>query len=177
MLGVTCPEEYGGSGMGYLEHMLIGEEINRASGSIGISYGAHSNLCINQIVLNGTHEQKQKYLPKLSSGEHIGALAMSETGSGSDVMSLSLKAEKSDYGFILNGSKFWITNGAVADTLVVYGRTDQNSRTRGITAFLIEKDFEGFSTGPPLDKFGMRGSPTGELIFENTFVPAENVLG
>ena len=177
MLGVTCPEAYGGSEMGYLEHMLIAEEVNRASGAIGISYGAHTNLCINQIVLNGTEEQKQKYLPKLNTGEHIGALAMSETGSGSDVMSLQLKAEKKDYGFILNGSKFWITNGAIADTLVVYARTDPKARTKGITAFLIEKDFEGFTPGPPLDKFGMRGSPTGELVFENTFVPEENVLG
>jgi isovaleryl-CoA dehydrogenase len=177
LLGITVEEEYGGSGMGYLEHAIAMEEISRASASIGLSYGAHSNLCVNQIRLNATDAQKKKYLPKLCSGEHIGALAMSETAAGSDVMSMQLKAEEKDDHFILNGTKMWITNGPDADTLVVYARTDASSRTKGITAFIIEKTMPGFSTAQKLDKLGMRGSNTCELVFENCKVPKENILG
>lgn len=178
LLGITAATEYGGTGGSYLDHAIINEEISRASGAIALSYGAHSNLCINQINRNGTHEQKQKYLPKLCSGEHIGALAMSEAGSGSDVVSMKLKAEKKGDYYVLNGSKFWITNGPDADVLVVYAKTDLTcSPQHGITAFLVERGFEGFSTGPKLDKLGIRGSSTGELIFQDCKVPAANVLG
>lgn len=177
LLGITIEENYGGSGMGYLEHVVAMEEISRASASIGLSYGAHSNLCLNQIRLNGTEAQKKKYLPQLCSGEHVGALAMSEANSGSDVMSLQLKAEKNGAHYILNGTKMWITNGPEADVLVVYARTDKNAGAHGITAFLIEKNFPGFATAQKLDKLGMRGSSTCELIFENCKVPEENILG
>ena len=177
LLGVTVEEAYGGIDMGYLAHTVVLEEIARASASISLSYGAHSNLCVNQIRLNGTEEQKQKYLPGLVSGEHIGALAMSEPGAGSDVVSMKLRAEKRNDHYRLNGNKFWITNGPDADTLVVYGKTDPQAGSRGITAFLIEKSMVGFSTGQKLDKLGMRGSSTGELIFEDCEVPFENVLG
>lgn len=177
LLGITIEEEFGGSGLGYLEHVIAMEEISRASGSVGLSYGAHSNLCMNQIRLNGTETQKQKYLPKLCSGEFVGALAMSEANSGSDVMSLQLQAEKKGDEYILNGTKMWITNGPDADVLVVYGRTDKKTESKGITAFLIEKNFAGFSTAQKLDKLGMRGSNTCELVFQNCHVPAENVLG
>src|SRR5690625_1548544 len=174
---MTVSEAYGGTDMGYLAHMIAMEEISRASASVGLSYGAHSNLCVNQIHRNGTEAQKQKYLPKLISGEHIGALAMSESGAGSDVVSMSLRAEdKGDY-YLLNGSKMWITNGPDADTLVVYAKTDPAAKQRGITAFLIEKGFKGFSIAQKLDKLGMRGSHTGELVFQDCEVPAENVLG
>src|SRR4051812_37207618 len=175
--GITVEEEYGGSGLGYLEHCIAMEEISRGSASIGLSYGAHSNLCVNQIRRNGSAEQKRRYLPKLVSGEHVGALAMSEPGAGSDVVSMKLKAEKKGDRYVLNGTKFWITNGPCADVLVVYAKTDPNAGPRGITAFLIEKGFKGFSTAQKLDKLGMRGSDTGELIFEDCEVPAENVLG
>jgi isovaleryl-CoA dehydrogenase len=177
LLGITVEEEYGGSGLGYLEHCIAMEEISRGSASVGLSYGAHSNLCVNQLRRNGSDAQKRKYLPKLVSGEHIGALAMSEPGAGSDVVSMKLKAEKKGDRYVLNGSKFWITNGPCADTLVVYAKTDPNAGPRGITAFLIEKGFKGFSTAQKLDKLGMRGSDTGELVFEDCEVPAENVLG
>jgi isovaleryl-CoA dehydrogenase len=177
LLGVTVEEEYGGSGLGYLEHVVAMEEISRGSASVGLSYGAHSNLCVNQIRRNGTEEPKRRYLPKLISGEHLGALAMSETGSGSDVVSLKLKAEKKGSRYVLNGTKMWITNGPQADTLVVYARTDPAPGPRGITAFLIEKGFKGFSTAQKLDKLGMRGSDTGELVFEDCEVPEENILG
>eukprot|EP00730_Choanoeca_flexa_P019011 TRINITY_DN9273_c0_g1_i1.p1 TRINITY_DN9273_c0_g1~~TRINITY_DN9273_c0_g1_i1.p1 ORF type:complete len:411 (+),score=136.51 TRINITY_DN9273_c0_g1_i1:894-2126(+) len=177
LLGITAPEEYGGSALGYTEHVIAMEELSRASGSIALSYGAHSNLCVNQIVRNGNDAQKDKYLPKLISGEHVGALAMSEPGSGSDVVSMKLKAEEKDNHFLLNGNKFWITNGPDADVLVVYAKTDMAAHQHGITAFLIEKDFEGFSTAQKLDKLGMRGSNTCELVFENVKVPKENVLG
>jgi isovaleryl-CoA dehydrogenase len=177
LLGVTVEEEYGGSGLGYLEHCVAMEEISRGSASVGLSYGAHSNLCVNQIRRNGTEEQKRRYLPKLISGEHLGALAMSETGSGSDVVSLKLKAEKKGSRYVLNGTKMWITNGPQADTLVVYARTDPAPGPRGITAFLIEKGFKGFTTAQKLDKLGMRGSDTGELVFEDCEVPEENILG
>eukprot|EP00360_Condylostoma_magnum_P000730 CAMPEP_0168315252 /NCGR_PEP_ID=MMETSP0210-20121227/10603_1 /TAXON_ID=40633 /ORGANISM="Condylostoma magnum, Strain COL2" /LENGTH=179 /DNA_ID=CAMNT_0008287319 /DNA_START=124 /DNA_END=663 /DNA_ORIENTATION=+ len=177
LLGVTCPEKYGGSDLGYLEHVLITEEISRASGSVGLSYIAHSNLCLNQIVLNGSEEQKEKYLPKLCTGEHIGALAMSEYNSGSDVVSMSLAAVEKEGGYVLNGTKMWITNGPDADVLVVYAKTDPKAGSKGITAFLVEKTFEGFSTSAKLDKLGMRGSNTCELVFENCFVPKENILG
>lgn len=177
MLGVTVEEEYGGSGLGYLEHAVIMEEISRASASVGLSYGAHSNLCVNQIQLNGTETQKKKYLPKLCSGEHVGALAMSEANSGSDVISMQLRAEKKDDHYVLNGTKMWITNGPDANILIVYARTDKNAGSKGITAFIIEKEFKGFSTAQKLDKLGMRGSNTCELIFENCVVPAENILG
>ncbi len=177
LLGLTADEEYGGTGMGYLAHVVAVEEISRASASVGLSYGAHSNLCVNQINKNGTPEQKAKYLPKLCSGEHIGALAMSEPGSGSDVVSMKLRADKDGDDYVLNGNKMWITNGPDADTLVVYAKTDMDAGPRGITAFLIEKGFEGFSTGQKLDKLGMRGSNTCELVFENCRVPAENILG
>ena len=177
LLGVTVSEDYGGSAMGYLEHMVAMEEISRASASVGLSYGAHSNLCVNQIHRNGTQEQKRRYLPKLVSGEHVGALAMSEPNAGSDVVSMKLRAEKKGDRYILNGSKMWITNGPDADTLVVYAKTDPAAGPRGITAFLIEKGFKGFSTGQKLDKLGMRGSNTAELIFQDCEVPEDNVLG
>ncbi|MEO1918676.1 MAG: isovaleryl-CoA dehydrogenase [Paracoccaceae bacterium] len=175
--GITVPEEYGGAGMGYLAHAIAVEEIARASASVSLSYGAHSNLCINQIKLNGTHEQKLKYLPSLISGEHVGALAMSESGAGSDVVSMKLRAEKKNDRYILNGTKYWITNGPDADTLVVYAKTDPDAGSRGLTAFIIEKYMVGFSTSAHFDKMGMRGSNTAELIFEDVDVPFENVLG
>ncbi len=177
LLGLTVEEEYGGSGMGYLAHVVAMEEISRASGGIGLSYGAHSNLCVNQLRKNGTEAQKQKYLPKLCSGEHVGALAMSEPGAGSDVVSMKLRAERQGDEFVLNGNKMWITNGPDADVLVVYAKTDPEAGPRGITAFLIEKGMPGFSTAQKLDKLGMRGSNTCELVFEDCRVPAENVLG
>jgi isovaleryl-CoA dehydrogenase len=177
VLGVTVDEQYGGAGMGYLEHVVAMEEISRASASVGLSYGAHSNLCVNQIHRNGNDTQKAKYLPKLVSGEHVGALAMSEPGAGSDVVSMKLRAEAVDGGYVLNGNKMWITNGPDADVLVVYAKTDPEAGSRGITAFIIEKDYEGFSTAQKLDKLGMRGSNTGELVFQDCFVPAENVVG
>lgn len=177
VLGVTVDEEYGGAGMGYLEHIVAMEEISRASASVGLSYGAHSNLCVNQIKLNGTAEQKRRYLPKLVAGEHVGALAMSEPGAGSDVVGMKLKAEKTGDRYVLNGTKMWITNGPDADTLVVYAKTDPAAGPRGITAFLVEKGFKGFSTAQKLDKLGMRGSNTCELVFQDCEVPEENVLG
>ena len=177
LLGVTIDEEYGGAGMGYLEHVVAMEEISRASASVGLSYGAHSNRCVNQIGRNGTDDQKRRYLPKLISGEHVGALAMSEPGAGSDVVSMKLRADKKGDRYVLNGNKMWITNGPDADTLVVYAKTDSDSGSRGITAFLIEKTFKGFSTAQKLDKLGMRGSNTCELVFENCEVPEENVMG
>ncbi|NOZ66913.1 MAG: isovaleryl-CoA dehydrogenase [Alphaproteobacteria bacterium] len=177
ILGVTVDEEYGGVKMGYLAHTICMEEISRASASVGLSYGAHSNLCINQISRNGNAEQKQKYLPKLITGEYVGALAMSEPGAGSDVVSMKLRAEKQGDKYILNGTKMWITNGPDADVLVVYAKTDMAAGPRGITAFLIEKTFKGFSTAQKLDKLGMRGSNTCELVFEDCEVPEENVLG
>jgi len=177
LLGVTVEEEYGGSAMGYVAHAVAMEEISRASASVGLSYGAHSNLCVNQIRRWGSEEQKQKYLPKLCSGEHVGALAMSETGAGSDVVSMKLKAEKRNDRYVLNGSKMWITNGPDANTLVVYAKTDPEAGPRGITAFIIEREMKGFSVAQKLDKLGMRGSNTGELVFEDVEVPFENVLG
>ena len=177
LLGITAEPEYGGSGMGYLAHVVAIEEISRASASVALSYGAHSNLCVNQIRRNGNEAQKQKYLPKLFSGEHVGALAMSEPGSGSDVVSMKLRAEDKGDHYVLNGNKMWITNGPDADTLVVYAKTDPDAGSRGITAFIIEKSFDGFSTAQKLDKLGMRGSNTCELVFINCQVPAENVLG
>jgi isovaleryl-CoA dehydrogenase len=175
--GITVSEEEGGSGLGYLEHCVAMEEVSRASGSIGLSYGAHSNLCVNQIFRWGDAEQKARYLPKLISGEHLGALAMSEAGAGSDVVSMKLSAEKRGDRYVLNGTKFWITNGPQADTLVVYAKTDPDAGARGITAFIIEKGFPGFSIAQKLDKLGMRGSETGELVFQDCEVPEENVLG
>jgi len=177
VLGVTAGEEFGGAGLGYLAHSVVMEEISRGSGSVGLSYGAHSNLCVNQINLNGNQDQKQRYLPKLISGEHLGALAMSEPGAGSDVVSMKLKAEKKGDRYVLNGNKMWITNGPGADVLVVYAKTEPDAGSRGITAFLVEKDFKGFSTAQKLDKLGMRGSDTCELIFEDCEIPEENVLG
>ena len=177
VLGITVGEEYGGAGMGYLAHMIAMEEISRASASVGLSYGAHSNLCVNQIRRNGTPEQRQKYLPKLISGEHVGALAMSESGSGSDVISMKLKAEDRGGYYLLNGSKFWITNGPDADTLVVYAKTEPELGARGVTAFLVENGMKGFSIAQKLDKLGMRGSPTGELVFHNVEVPVSHILG
>src|SRR4249919_25337 len=177
VLGVTVAEEYGGSGLGYLAHCVAMEEISRGSASVGLSYGAHSNLCVNQIRRTGTDAQRRKYLPKLMSGEHVGALAMSEPGAGSDVVSMRTRADKKGDRYILNGSKFWITNGPVAETLVVYAKTDPGAAALGITAFLIEKGMKGFSTAQKLDKLGMRGSDTSELVFEDCEVPAENVLG
>lgn len=177
VLGITVPEAYGGANMGYLAHMIAMEEISRASASVGLSYGAHSNLCVNQIKRNGTEAQKQKYLPKLISGEHVGALAMSEPGAGSDVISMKLKAEDKGGFYVLNGSKMWITNGPDADTLVVYAKTEPELGARGVTAFLIEKGMKGFSIAQKLDKLGMRGSHTGELVFQDVEVPAANVLG
>ncbi|MFN3350432.1 isovaleryl-CoA dehydrogenase [Pseudorhodoplanes sp.] len=177
VLGITVEEKWGGAGLGYLEHCVAMEEISRASGSVGLSYGAHSNLCVNQIRRNGTNEQKKRYLPKLISGAHVGALAMSEPGSGSDVVSMRTRADKKGTKYILNGSKMWITNGPLADTVVVYAKTDATAGARGITAFLVEKKFKGFSTAQKLDKLGMRGSDTGELLFQDCEVPEENVLG
>jgi len=177
VLGITVPEADGGAGMGYLAHMVAMEEISRASASVGLSYGAHSNLCVNQINRNGSAAQKAKYLPKLISGEHVGALAMSEPGAGSDVISMKLRAEDKGGAYLLNGSKMWITNGPDADTLVVYAKTEPELGARGVTAFLIEKGMPGFSIAQKLDKLGMRGSHTGELVFNNVEVPAENVLG
>ncbi|WP_347484823.1 isovaleryl-CoA dehydrogenase [Vandammella animalimorsus] len=177
VLGITVPEAYGGADMGYLAHMIAMEEISRASASVGLSYGAHSNLCVNQIKRNGNEEQKKKYLPKLISGEHIGALAMSEPGAGSDVVSMKLKAEDKGGYYLLNGSKMWITNGPDADTMVVYAKTEPELGARGITAFIVEKGMKGFGTAQKLDKLGMRGSHTGEMVFDNVEVPAENVMG
>ncbi|KAM5234990.1 isovaleryl-CoA dehydrogenase, mitochondrial isoform 1-T1 [Ctenodactylus gundi] len=179
VLGITAPVQYGGSGLGYLEHVLVMEEISRASGAVGLSYGAHSNLCVNQLVRNGNEAQKEKYLPKLTSGEYIGALAMSEPSAGSDVVSMKLKAEKKGDHYVLNGNKFWITNGPDADVLIVYAKTDLAAvpASRGITAFIVEKGMAGFSTSQKLDKLGMRGSNTCELVFEDCKVPAANVLG
>ena len=177
VLGITVSEEYGGAGMGYLAHMIAMEEISRASASVGLSYGAHSNLCVNQIKRNGTEEQRQKYLPKLITGEHVGALAMSEPGAGSDVISMKLKAEDKGGFYLLNGTKMWITNGPDADTLVVYAKTEPELGARGVTAFLIEKSMKGFSCAQKLDKLGMRGSHTGELVFNNVEVPASQILG
>ncbi|MCP5001740.1 MAG: isovaleryl-CoA dehydrogenase [Hyphomicrobiales bacterium] len=176
LLGITVPESYGGSAMGYLAHIVAMEEISRASASVGLSYGAHSNLCVNQINRNGSEAQKERYLPRLVSGEHVGALAMSEPGSGSDVVSLQMKAEKTSAGYLLNGTKMWITNGPDADVVVVYAKTDPSAGSRGISAFLVEKAF-GFSTAQKLDKLGMRGSNTGELVFRDVEVPAQNLLG
>lgn len=177
LLGITVEEEYGGAALGYLEHAIVMEEISRASASIGLSYGAHSNLCVNQIRLNATPEQKRKYLPNLCSGKYVGALAMSEAGAGSDVMSMQLRAEKKGNHYVLNGTKMWITNGPDADVLIVYAKTDKDAGSRGITAFIIEKNFQGFSTAQKLDKLGMRGSNTCELVFDNCIVPEENILG
>ena len=177
LLGITVPEEYGGVDMGYLAHVVAVEEVARASASVSLSYGAHSNLCVNQVKLNGSPEQKEKYLTRLVSGEHVGALAMSEAGAGSDVVGMKLKAEKRNDHYKLNGNKYWITNGPDADTLVVYAKTDPEAGSKGITAFLIEKSMKGFSTSPHFDKLGMRGSNTAELIFEDVEVPFENVLG
>ncbi len=177
LLGITVEEEYGGSNMGYLAHSVAMEEISRASASVGLSYGAHSNLCVNQIRKNGTEQQKQQYLPKLCSGEHVGALAMSEPGAGSDVVSMQLRADKKGDHYVLNGNKMWITNGPDANTYVIYAKTDINGGSKGITAFIVERGFAGFSQAQKLDKLGMRGSNTGELIFDNCEVPVENVLG
>ncbi|GAO53912.1 isovaleryl-CoA dehydrogenase [Novosphingobium sp. MD-1] len=175
--GITVEEEWGGLGLGYLDHVIAVEEVSRASASIGLSYGAHSNLCVNQIRRWGTDAQKAKYLPGLISGEHVGSLAMSEAGAGSDVVGMKLRADATSGGYVLNGTKFWITNATYADTLVVYAKTAPESGSRGITAFLIEKDFDGFSIGQKIDKMGMRGSPTAELVFNDCFVPEENVMG
>ncbi|WP_417684896.1 isovaleryl-CoA dehydrogenase [Pseudidiomarina gelatinasegens] len=177
LLGMTVPEEFGGSGLGYLEHVVAMEEISRASASVGLSYGAHSNLCVNQIARNGNQAQKEKYLPKLCSGEHVGALAMSEPNAGSDVVSMKLRADLQGDHYVLNGNKMWITNGPDADVLVVYAKTSPEKNSRGITAFIIEKDYPGFSTAQKLDKLGMRGSNTCELVFEDCKVPVENILG
>ncbi|WP_293865301.1 MULTISPECIES: isovaleryl-CoA dehydrogenase [unclassified Sphingomonas] len=175
--GITVEEEFGGLGLGYLDHVVACEEVSRASASIGLSYGAHSNLCVNQIRRWGNPEQKAKYLPKLVSGEHVGSLAMSEASAGSDVVSMKLRADRVDGGWRLNGTKFWITNATYADTLVVYAKSTPDAGSRGITAFLIEKDFPGFAIGQKIDKMGMRGSPTAELVFDDCFVPDENVMG
>ena len=177
LLGITADEAYGGAGMGYLEHVVAMEEISRASASVGLSYGAHSQLAVNQIQLNGTDAQKERYLPKLISGDHVGALAMSEAGAGSDVVGMKLRADRKGDRYILNGSKMWITNGPDADTLVVYAKTDAEAGSKGITAFIVEKGFAGFSAAPKLDKLGMRGSNTSELVFQDCQVPEENVLG
>ena len=177
LLGITVPEEFGGAGMGYLAHTVAIEEIARASASVSLSYGAHSNLCVNQIKLNGSDAQKEKYLPGLVSGAHVGALAMSEAGAGSDVVSMSLRADKRNDRYVLNGTKYWITNGPDADVLLVYAKTDPDAGSKGITAFLIDKDMAGFSTSPHFDKLGMRGSNTAELVFEDVEVPFENVVG
>jgi isovaleryl-CoA dehydrogenase len=175
--GITVEEKYGGSGLGYLEHCVAMEEISRASAAVGLSYGAHSNLCVNQLRRNGNEDQKRKYLPKLISGQHVGALAMSEPGAGSDVVSMRTRAEKKGDRYVLNGSKMWITNGPVADTMVIYAKTDRTAGARGITAFIVEKDFKGFAPAQKLDKLGMRGSDTSELVFTDCEVPEENVLG
>jgi isovaleryl-CoA dehydrogenase len=177
LLGITVEEEYGGAGLGYLEHCVALEEVSRASGSVGLSYGAHSNLCVNQIRRTGSEEQKRRYLPTLISGEHVGALAMSEPGAGSDVVSMKTRADKRGDRYILNGSKMWITNGPIAETIVIYAKTDPKAGPRGITAFIVEKNFPGFSTAQKLDKLGMRGSDTGELVLQDCEVPEENVLG
>src|SRR5271163_3607060 len=177
LLGITVEEEWGGAGLGYLAHCVAMEEISRACAAVGLSYGAHSNLCVNQIRRNGSDEQRRRYLPKLISGEHVGALAMSESGSGSDVVSMRTRADRKGDRYLLNGSKMWITNGPVADTLVVYAKTDPEAGPRGISAFIIEKGMAGFRTAQKLDKLGMRGSDTCELVFEDCEVPAENVLG
>lgn len=177
LLGMTVAEEFGGSNMGYLAHSIVVEEISRASAAVGLSYGAHSNLCLNQIQKNGSDQQRSKYLPKLCSGEHVGALAMSEPGAGSDVVSMKLKAEKKGDRFVLNGNKMWITNGPDADTYVIYAKTEPDAGSKGITAFIVERDFPGFSRAQKLDKLGMRGSNTCELVFEDCEVPEENVLG
>ncbi|WP_425409628.1 isovaleryl-CoA dehydrogenase [Hyphococcus sp.] len=177
LLGITADPDFGGTGLGYVAHCVAMEEISRGSGSVGLSYGAHSNLCVNQISLNASREQKERYLPKLISGEHLGALAMSEPGAGSDVVSMKLRAEKKGDRYILNGNKMWITNGPTGDVVVVYAKTDPDKGSRGISAFIIEKDFKGYSTAQKLDKLGMRGSDTGELVFENCEVPAENRIG
>src|SRR6478735_5228551 len=177
VLGITVPEEFGGANMGYLAHMVAMEEISRASASVGLSYGAHSNLCVNQIKRNGSEAQKKKYLPKLISGDHVGALAMSEPGAGSDVVSMRTRADKKGDRYVLNGSKMWITNGPVADTMVIYAKTDHTAGARGITAFIVEKGFKGFAPAQKLDKLGMRGSDTSELVFTDCEVPEENVLG
>ena len=177
LLGITVEEEWGGSGLGYLAHCVAMEEISRGSAAIGLSYGAHSNLCVNQLRRNGNDEQKKRYLPKLISGEHVGALAMSEPGAGSDVVSMRTRADRKGDRYVLNGAKMWITNGPVADTLVVYAKTDRTAGARGITAFIVERGFPGFATGQKLDKLGMRGSDTSEIVFADCEVPAENVLG
>ncbi|NND83200.1 MAG: isovaleryl-CoA dehydrogenase [Gammaproteobacteria bacterium] len=177
LLGITVAEEYGGSDMGYLAHVVAMEEISRASASVGLSYGAHSNLCVNQIFKNGNDAQRQKYLPKLCSGEHVGALAMSESEAGSDVVSMKLRADKTADGYLLNGNKMWITNGPDADTYVIYAKTDVQGGSKGMTAFIVERGFEGFTQGQKLDKLGMRGSNTAELIFKDCLVPEENILG
>src|ERR1700692_3641820 len=177
LLGITVEEEWGGAGMGYLAHCVAMEEVSRASAAVGLSYGAHSNLCVNQIRRNGTPEQRSRYLPKLISGAHVGALAMSEPGAGSDVVSMRTRADRKGDRYVLNGSKMWITNGPVADTLVVYAKTDRTAGARGITAFIIEREFKGFAPAQKLDKLGMRGSDTSELVFTECEVPAENVLG
>ncbi len=177
LLGITVEEQYGGAGMGYLQHVIAMEEISRASASVGLSYGAHSNLCVNQLRHHGTEQQKSHYLPPLISGEHVGALAMSEPGSGSDVVGMRLRAEKEGNHYVLNGNKMWITNGLEASTLIVYAKTDPAAGNKGITAFIVEKGFDGFSTAQKLDKLGMRGSNTCELVFQNCKVPAENILG
>jgi isovaleryl-CoA dehydrogenase len=177
LLGITVEEEYGGAGLGYLEHVVAMEEISRGSAAVGLSYGAHSNLCVNQIRRNGTDGQKRRYLPKLISGAHVGALAMSEPGAGSDVVSMKLRADKKGDRYVLNGNKFWITNGPDADLVVVYGKTDPAAGPRGITAFIVERGWKGFSQAQKLDKLGMRGSNTGELVFQDCEVPEENVLG
>ena len=177
LLGLTVSEEYGGAGMGYLAHMVAMEEISRAAGGIGLSYGAHSNLCVNQINRNGSEAQKRRFLPKLISGEHIGALAMSEPNAGSDVVSMKLRADRKGDHYLLNGSKMWITNGPDCDVLVVYAKTDLAAGAKGMTAFIVEKGSKGFSVAQKLDKLGMRGSHTGELVFQDVEVPAENILG
>lgn len=177
LMGITIPSKYGGNDMGYFDHCLVMEEISRFSGSVALSYGAHSNLCMNQINRHGNEEQKKKFLPKLATGEFIGALAMSEPNSGSDVVSMKLKAEKKGNKWILNGTKMWITNGPDADVIVVYAKTDPNGGSKGISTFLVEKDFKGFKVAQKLDKLGMRGSSTGELVFENCEVPEENLMG
>jgi len=177
LLGITVPEQWGGTGLGYLAHVVVMEEISRASGAVGLSYGAHSNLCVNQLRINGNATQCGRYLPKLISGEHVGALAMSEPGSGSDVVSMQLRAERKGIGYVLNGRKMWITNGPDADVLIVYAKTNPGAGAKGITAFIVEREMPGFSTAQKLDKLGMRGSSTCELVFEDCFVPKENVLG
>jgi isovaleryl-CoA dehydrogenase len=177
LLGITVEEDYGGAGLGYLEHCVALEEVSRASGSVGLSYGAHSNLCVNQIRRNGSEEQKRRYLPKLISGAHVGALAMSEPGAGSDVVGMRTRAEKRGDRYVLNGSKMWITNGPIAETIVIYAKTDTKAGPRGITAFIVENGFPGYSTAQKLDKLGMRGSDTGEIVLQDCEVPEENVLG